>query len=252
MQTEDFDQLYELEEDLWWFAGMREITASLLGSFVRKKPPVKILDNGCGTGGMIAWLQRYAAAQSVFGIDLESDAVRYSRQRSSNVAQASATRLPFTDASFDMVTSFDVIVQIPGDGDVSAIEEMYRVLQPGGVGFIRAAACKWMWSSHDSALGTQRRYSLDELVQMLRRAGFRVDRATYANSILLPVAAFRRLVLKRFGLAPTGSDVVPFPPSLRWLNPLLKKLLTFEARILQYPSVRLPIGLSIICIFTKP
>jgi hypothetical protein len=30
MRTEDYEYLYRLEEDFWWFAGMREITAALL------------------------------------------------------------------------------------------------------------------------------------------------------------------------------------------------------------------------------
>ena len=33
MHTEDYEYLYRLEEEFWWFAGMREITASLLDDF---------------------------------------------------------------------------------------------------------------------------------------------------------------------------------------------------------------------------
>ena len=29
MQAEDYEYLYRLEEDFWWFPGMREITAAL-------------------------------------------------------------------------------------------------------------------------------------------------------------------------------------------------------------------------------
>ena len=43
-----------------------------------------------------------------------------------------ATRLPYSDNSFDLVTSISVIEHISSDGDSLAIKEMWRVLKPGG------------------------------------------------------------------------------------------------------------------------
>ena len=138
---------------------------------------------------------------------------------------ASATDLPFADESFDLVTSFDVLVQIPdGGADERAMREMFRVLKPGGIAFARGAAYEWMKSGHDRALGTQRRYDLDELREKLKRAGFEVLRGTYANSLLLPVAVIRRLLFKPLGLADEGSDVKPLPQNLQWLNRSIQTL----------------------------
>jgi hypothetical protein len=74
---------------------------------------------------------------------------------------------------------------------------------------------------HDQALGTQRRYTRPELAAKLTESGFRVLRATYANTTLLPLAIVRRLILKRLGLADSGSDVKPLPKGLGWLNAIL-------------------------------
>src|SRR5262249_54711562 len=100
------------------------------------------------------------------------------RQRGAqNLAQGSATDLPFADESFDLVTSFDVLVQIPGEGaDEQAMREIFRVLKPGGIAFVRCAAYEWMKSGHDAALGTARRYDLRELGEKLRQAGLDVLR----------------------------------------------------------------------------
>ena len=55
--------------------------------------------------------------------------------------RASGTALPFADSAFDLLTSFDVLVQLPGEGsDELAMREMFRVLRPGGVAFVRVAA----------------------------------------------------------------------------------------------------------------
>ena len=253
MQTEDYEYLYQLEERFWWFAGMREVTAALLDPHLPPRDRA-ILDAGCGTGGNLEWLARYAGHGAVAGIDLIETALQFCRERGAQrLSQASATDLPFADRSFDLVTSFDVLVQIPGEGaDERAMREMFRVLRPGGIAFVRCAAYEWMKSGHDQALSTQRRYDLEELKQKLRRAGFEVLRETYANSLLFPVAAMRRLVLKRLGLADSGSDVKPLPPQLEWLNRTLTGALRWEAGRLKEASARLPFGLSAICIARKP
>ncbi len=254
MQTEDYEYLYELEAHFWWFAGMREITASLLDSLLVEKRDRVILDAGCGTGGNLEWLRRYAGNGRIIGLDFVGTALGFCRQAGHRyLVQASATDLPFADESFDLVTSFDVLVQIPGAGaDEQAIREMYRVLKPGGHAFVRAATYAWMKSDHDVALGSQRRYTLGELRGKLERAGFKIKRATYANSVLLPVAVVRRLLLKRLGLAASGSDVKPLPPQLQWLNAGLERVLRAEATWLQRSSLNLPCGLSAICVVEKP
>ncbi|MCI0337739.1 MAG: class I SAM-dependent methyltransferase [Acidobacteria bacterium] len=253
MQTEDYEHLYRLEETFWWFAGMREITAVLLDPFLPPRDRV-ILDAGCGTGGNLEWLTRYAGGGRVTGIDLIATALEFCQKRNhERLAQASATDLPFADQSFDLVTSFDVLVQIPGPAsDQQAMREMFRVLKPGGIAFVRGAAFEWMKSGHDRALGTQRRYNLDELREKLKRAGFEVLRETYANSLLFPIAAIRRLLLKRLGLADEGSDVKPLPKNLQWINRILMNALLWEARRLRDPNARLSVGLSAICIARRP
>src|SRR5262245_6262039 len=253
MQTEDYEYLYRLEEDFWWFAGMREITGVLLDPFLPPRDRV-ILDAGCGTGGNLEWLARYAANGRIVGIDLISTALNFCRERNHDrLARASATDLPFADESFDLVTSFDVLVQIPGRGaDRQAMREMFRVLKPGGIAFVRGAAYEWMKSGHDEALGTERRYALDELREKLKRAGFEVLRETYANCLLFPIAAIRRLLLKRLGLAAKRSDVKPLPKNLQWSNRVLTDALLWEAKRLRDPNARLPVGLSAICVVLRP
>jgi ubiquinone/menaquinone biosynthesis C-methylase UbiE len=253
MHKEDFEYLYNLEETLWWFVGMRRITSALLDLEAQFPEDKMILDAGCGTGGMLSWLKRYVGEGKVFGIDLVEDALVFCRRRHhQNTAQASVTSLPFADCVFDLVTSFDVLVQLPGmQMDEIAIGEMYRVLRPRGLVFVRVAAYNWMRSGHDKALGSQRRYSIKQLTRKVEKAGFQILRATYANSFLLPIAVARRLLLKKIGLVDSGSDVKPFSKNFQFLNKAFTNILKKEAVILQNPAASLRAGLSIICLARK-
>ncbi len=253
MQAKDFEDLYETEEKMWWFAGMREISAALLDEFSPKNIE-NILDIGCGTGLNLEWLKRYGAHEaSIKGLDVEAVALSFCRARGQHyLVQASATDLPFPDEYFDLVTSFDVLVQLPGESsDKQAIAEMHRILKPGGIAFVRAAAYQWLYSGHDVAVNTQRRYNLKELSQKLENAGFTVLRKTYANTLMFPAAVLRRMVLKKIGLADAGSDVKQLPPSLEWLNRLLTRMMTWEARFLKAKNRSLPFGLSAFCVVRK-
>jgi ubiquinone/menaquinone biosynthesis C-methylase UbiE len=254
MQPEDYAFLYELEENFWWFAGMREITAAVLDPVICAPAPRMILDAGCGTGGMLSWLDRHAGNGCITGIDLSSIGLGFCRTRGHKMlAQASVTDLPFSDSTFDLVTSFDIWEQLPGEGsDEAAAREMFRVLRPGGIAFVRVPAYEWMKSGHDKALATQHRYGLNELVRKMSNAGFKIRRATYANTLLLPLAVIRRLLLQRIGVVKRGSDVKPMPASLGWLNRILLRALRAEARLLSHPERTLPFGLSAICLAEKP
>jgi SAM-dependent methyltransferase len=233
---------------------MEKITLVLLDEICADSKKRSILDAGCGTGAMMNFLARYAGGGDIYGIDLAQTALEFCRRRNHRLlAQASITHLPFTNEIFDLVTSFDVLQQLPEtDLDALAIKEMFRVLKPGGVCFVRVAAYERLKSGHDAALSTHHRYNLDELKAKLETAGFEVVRTTYANSYLLPVAVVRRLLLKKIGLADKGSDVKPMPPNLAWLNRIFTKILEREAKTLQNPKAKLAFGLSAICLARKP
>jgi hypothetical protein len=50
MKTEDYQYLYEVEENLWWFRGMEKITQVLLDQICADSQKRTILDAGCETG----------------------------------------------------------------------------------------------------------------------------------------------------------------------------------------------------------
>lgn len=91
----------------------------------------RVLDVGCGEGRWARMLATRGAA--VVGLDPTERMVRTARQRGGGgqeYVRAGAERLPFAEASFHLVTSYVVLVDVPGFRP--AIAEMARVLRPGG------------------------------------------------------------------------------------------------------------------------
>jgi SAM-dependent methyltransferase len=90
----------------------------------------RVLDVACGTGYGTAMLA--AAGRSAVGVDLDPPTVAYARRRygSAEYLVGDAAALPFEDAAFDLVVSFETIEHVPEPERVLA--ELRRVLAPDG------------------------------------------------------------------------------------------------------------------------
>jgi len=244
LERAEFEATYRLEDGHWWFVGMRRVTASLLASLPGAGRWGRLLDVGCGTGGNLLLLSRYAA--QVVGLDVSPTALDLCRSRGPwPLVLGSADALPFADASFDALATFDVLCQLPPGADLVALGEFRRVLRPGGALVVRVPAYQWLWSDHDRVLRTHHRYAAGELRRKLQRAGFRVVRLTYANTFLFPVAAARRL-LQRAGVGSGRTDLVPVPGPV---NAACLGLMGLEAALLR--AVSLPFGLSVMAVAVR-
>jgi ubiquinone/menaquinone biosynthesis C-methylase UbiE len=92
-----------------------------------------VLDAGCGVGYGTALLARSGAKRAV-GVDASAEAVDLARTRSDTGAEfrvADIRKLPFDEASFDLVTCFEAIEHVEQPG--AALTEFARVLNPEGL-----------------------------------------------------------------------------------------------------------------------
>jgi ubiquinone/menaquinone biosynthesis C-methylase UbiE len=72
------------------------------------------------------------------------------------LVRASAASMPFAGATFDLVTSFDVLYSLEDRDERSALLEMFRLLKPGGYALINVAALEILRGDH-SVLGRELR-----------------------------------------------------------------------------------------------
>ena len=94
-----------------------------------------VLEVGCGRGGGAAYVARYLRARRIIGIDLCHTSVRICRtnHRDRNIAflTGDAQRLPFRDASFEVVINVESSHAYASMAEF--LEEVHRILRPGGI-----------------------------------------------------------------------------------------------------------------------
>jgi SAM-dependent methyltransferase len=244
VKTAEYRRMFEAEEAQWWYAGQRAIATAILEPSLGGRAPRRplVLDAGCGTGFNLLALSRLGRA---VGIDISPEAIAFCRERGVRTVRASLLALPFECASFDAVTSFDVIYHAWVADDRAAIAEMARVVRPGGVLLVRVPALKALWGAHDVEVQSRHRYTRGELEALLEACGLRVERATYCNSLLFPLLLARRTLDRLLGRE--GSDVGFLPVPLEWA---FRQALLVEAALVRR-RVSFPIGASVVALARK-
>lgn len=242
--------MYEAEDTHWWYRGLRGVMSTLLGLGTAKRKDFPILDAGCGTGGTLHSLAKRGFT-NLEGFDLSPIALEFCHKRGlDNVRQGSITAIPFDDKRFDLVISCDVVSDAGTDNEMQALSELFRVLRPGGRLFINLPAYEFLRSEHDRAVATTRRVTRAEMVTKLRQAGFSIKRATYWNSLLLPVVVAVRILRREkdedLEKVPRSDIEVPWGP----VNMFLSACEGLEHLLLR--GVNLPTGSSVAIVAVRP
>ncbi len=237
--------MYHAESVHWWYRGMETITRSLIERRVQPSSCLRILDAGCGTGAaMTTYLKDYG---EVTGVDLYPQALDFCRRRSaSRLALASILDLPFASASFELVTSFDVLYERAVSSDLAALREFNRVLSASGWLLLRLPAYNWLRGRHDDRVHTQRRYTTKEVRKLLERSGFHVEHLSYANTLLFPLAVLKRLGERLFPSSEAQSDL---DLQVGMFDPFLGSILVKEAPLVAGRGM--PFGLSVVAVGRK-
>jgi ubiquinone/menaquinone biosynthesis C-methylase UbiE len=242
MELAEYGRIAEVEDGHWWYRNVREMVREMLRDDLGRDQ--LLLDAGCGPGGNTAWMKEHGR---VVGLDNAHAAVRFLQQRWPDTMpiQGSISELPFRDEAFDIVTTITVVTCVPDDA--LAVRELARVLRPGGALFLIEPAFPSLRRAHDITGHSLRRYRRPQLSDMVRSAGLRVERATYAYSYLAPAAAVLHFVER--GKVADASGDKGSDTRRRWLDWLFGPLAAAERRWLARRDV--PVGTSVVVTASK-
>jgi SAM-dependent methyltransferase len=240
MMEHTYPILYEVEGSHWWYIGRRRIIASFVERICReiKDHRPRILDVGCGTGANLMMLSQFGETE---GVDISHDALSFCRERGlKNVRHGAAEKLPYGDGEFDLVTALDVVEHL--DDDLAGLREFRRVLRPGGHILLFVPTFMFLWGVQDEVSNHRRRYRLPELRRVVEKAGFEIERTTYANLTFFAPILMVRKFMRLTGMRTETENSI----NVSSLNNVFGKVFGAEARLLRH--MNFPFGVSGLCV----
>lgn len=180
----------------------------------------------------------------VVGVDISKEMVENCQNMGLPANCNSITELPFENDSFDLILCLDVLEHL--ENDLAALEELKRVLRPGGLIILSVPAFSWLWGKHDELNEHCRRYDYGMLKDVVIKAGLSVERSTYFNFILLPAIG---MVRKIGNLFPRNNLKTDFQFGSGLMNTLLYSILKLESKMLG--RINIPVGVSQVVLARK-
>ena len=238
MLQHEYHTMRQVEDTYWWYHVLRlEVVKDVASRFPGPKT-CKLLDAGCGTGGMLHALRETRPEWQITGLDFSPVAVDYCHERGfADVIRGSVDEMPFPNARFDVVVSLDVLYHRQVSQN-RAISEIARVLKPDGFLILNLPAFDVLRGRHDVAVHGTRRYTVKRIRELLGPTRFKLEAAFCWNAwLFFPLLAWRSLTrsLKPPREGETKSDLSTLPPKINILLTAIGRLDFTVCRLLHLP-----------------
>lgn len=237
-RDDEYDRMAECEQNLWWYRALHERTASAVRRHFKGGKSIRILDAGCGTGGLMMHL-RQQGFDSVEGFDLSERAVNYclGRHLAASKLDLKEIESHYGGKKFDVIVSNDTICYLNAEELNSFIAGACTLLEENGLLVFNAPAFDLFGGTHDLAVGIQKRFQRKDIQNIPAASGFVQVESSYWPFLLSPVIfAVRSLQRLKLAMGLAGqihSDVsMPSP----WINRLLLGMCRFEQKWLKSPA----------------
>jgi ubiquinone/menaquinone biosynthesis C-methylase UbiE len=131
------DWLLPLYDPFTWLLGVQRIHRRLV-ELAAVEQGHRVLEIGCGPGGLVLRAQRMHPDADVVGLDPDPLALARARRKAERAGlpvrfdQGKAGELPYPDESFDRVLSSFMFHHLDDAEKRRALAEVRRVLRPGG------------------------------------------------------------------------------------------------------------------------
>lgn len=213
----------------------------LVAGYVRGE---RVLDIGCGSGGLLSLLQQQGHSTS--GVEPNADLVSLANtlHPELRIVQGTGADLDRVTGSFDTITIIDVLEHIEDDRE--QLRRIWDRLVPGGQLVVLVPAFPLLYGERDRNNGHFRRYTSRELIGKLREIGFEPVQQRYWNVLgFLPYLISERLLQREL-----NTELRTNRPK-NWFQKLTIRLFHAWFRGIEN-RVSFGFGLSFLCVAEKP
>ena len=217
----------------WYLRSRDEFVAGWMRKKLTPGQPWRVLDAGCGTGGVIEQLAQENVICTGTDMDMASLVWGASQGRVPSGAMADICKLPFSDKSFDFAVSSEVLEHV--ENDTQGMKELLRVTRKGVL--ISVPAHMYLWTDSDEILLHYRRYSRERLENMVADANGRIAQLGSFGFIPGTMVLGYKAVQKMLGKHGKSANELPLasrftiPPVVdQAIGSLFRAELWFDAR----------------------
>ena len=192
---DEYRMMYEAEEKLWWYRILHEKVLKEIQNRFHGNKQIKILDAGCGTGGLMSFLIKHGY-ENIQGFDYSEDAVSFCKERNLDVQQTDITNFEdkFATNSFDVIVNDDVVYQFDNSTITNIFHTFQSILKVDGIIISNNNAFNVFYGTHDIAVGGNQRFKLSDFEKFLKNLPLKIIYHTYWSVLLSPLILGVRLV----------------------------------------------------------
>lgn len=191
----EYRMMYEAEEKLWWYRILHGKVLKEIQKRFQENKQIKILDAGCGTGGLMSFLIKNGY-QNIQGFDYSADAVSFCKERNLNVQQTDITNFEnvFGKETFDVIVNDDVVYQFDNSTITNIFHTFQSILKSNGIIITNNNAFNIFYGTHDIAVGGKQRFTLSDFEKNFSTLQLKISYHSYWSLILSPLILLVRLI----------------------------------------------------------
>lgn len=235
---------YQLEENSFWFMHRNKCITKAVELY---SPKELFFDIGGGNGFVAKALQN-AGRQVVLIEPGKKGCVNAQKRGVQQIICGTFKSIQLKPSSIGACGFFDVIEHI--ENDLELLQSLYHFIKPGGIVYITVPAYNFLWSQEDIDAGHFRRYTLNSITDVLKKAGYNIIYNTYLFSFLPAPIFLSRTLPYKLKLSMKESNHKKDHTNKNVLSKLVDKLLAIEAARIKHQK-KIPFGSSCFIVAQK-
>lgn len=233
----EYEKMHLHETKLWWYKILHKKVLKQIEANFGQNKSIKILDAGCGTGGLLAFLKTNGY-ENLNGFDISTDAVDFCNKKGLKVNQLDIRAIENfgPNEKFEVIICNDMLYFLSDEEIVKTLQIFSQKLNNQGLILLNIHAFEVFSGTHDIAVGSNRRFVLRQFQHFADRAGVKIASASYWSLLLSPLILAARL-WQNFKLKigflnyQTVESDVSYPGN--FINNLLYKIVKLEEKFIQ-------------------